>query len=340
MQFDNHSLDLGRLAHVGLADGPFTRYDALRASVSRHLLDRWVKEGIVRVPLRGAYLSSALTDTVELRARCLAKVVAPHVVIVDRTAAWLWGVDTYALAELKFPLPIDAFSLRGGSRVRRGGVRGGTRSLSVDDWTWVEGVRVCTPLRTALDLACSLSRYEAVAALDALLRAQGMSQESLLQQLPRFRGRRGVIQAREVVRLLDPRAESPGESVTRVVIVEEGLPSPELQVSVFDERGNPVYRLDHAYEELKIGIEYDGEEHHTSAEDRRHDAERRAWLRAHGWIIIVVTKSDFAVHKRSEWIDAIRSARCERLEERRALRARPLQRADRVTREQLGLRSA
>ena len=48
-----------------------------------------------------------------------------------------------------------------------------------------------------------------------------------------------------------------------------------------------------------IAVEYDGEEHHTSPEDRRHDAERRAWLRSQGWIVIVVTKSDLAVHSRS-----------------------------------------
>ena len=120
-----------------------------------------------------------------------------------------------------------------------------------------------------------------------------------------------------------------------MIIIDEGFPPPDLQVWVYDEQGNPVYRLDHAYEELKIGVEYDGEEHHTSEEDRRHDAERRAWLRSQGWIIIVVTKSDLAVHSRAAWVEELREARAERMADLCRRHARPMQRADRLTRDQL-----
>ena len=47
-----------------------------------------------------------------------------------------------------------------------------------------------------------------------------------------------MIQAREVAPLVDPRAESQGESFTRVIIVDEGFPLPDLQVWVYDEQGN------------------------------------------------------------------------------------------------------
>lgn len=335
MQLDPPSPGFRILRESGLADAPFTWHEALRAGMSRHLLDRLVKEGVLRIPLRGAYLSTAVPDTLDNRARCLAKVAGRHVVVVDRTAAWIWGVDSFHLNDQSGAVPIDAFSLRGRPRVRRGGVHGGTRTLVRQDFVRVEEVHVTSPVRTALDLACGLSRYEAVAVLDALMRVQGLTRQDLLLQLPRFRGRRGVIQAREVVQLVDPRAESQGESFTRVVIIDEGFPTPDLQVWAYDEHGNPVYRLDHAYEELKIAVEYDGEEHHTSDDDRRHDEERRAWLRANGWIIIVVTKRDLAVHSRIAWIETLREARQERLTELRARRARPVHRADRVTKEQI-----
>ena len=267
----------------------------------------------------------------ELRARALAKVAAPHVVVVDRSAAWFWGVSAYSISEESGTVPLDAFSLRGATRVRRAGVRGGSRSLQPSDVLDVGGVRVTTPVRTALDLACSLKRRQAVAIIDALMRAEGLSVADLLAQLPRFRGRRGVVQARDVLGLVDPRAESPAESFTRLIIIDEGLPAPTLQVWVYDDSGQPMFRLDMAYEALMIAIEYDGEEHHSSPEDRAHDAQRRAWLRKRGWIIIEVTKTDLSVEGRAWWIEMLVAARRERLAELHTASSKPIHRADRLS---------
>jgi hypothetical protein len=57
-----------------------------------------------------------------------------------------------------------------------------------------------------------------------------------------------------------------------------GLPTPELQIPVYDERGVLLYRLDLGVEELRFGAEYDGEEWHSSEEDRAHDLGRRTIL--------------------------------------------------------------
>lgn len=322
------------LTGTPLADRPFTRLEAIQSGLTRRSLQRLVDEGRLRVPMRNAYVPSHVPDTLETRAQTLATVAASHVV-VDRTAAWLWGVSAYSLADEAGQVPLDAFSLRGKPRVRRSGVHSGTRRLETRDVVRVQGVRVTSPIRTALDLACGLGRLDAVAAVDALMRAQGLGRHELVVELPHHRGRRGVIQAREVLCLVDQRAESQGESFTRVIMADESFPPPDLQVWVYDEHGDPIWRLDHAYEELMIGIEYDGEEHHTSDEDRRHDAKRRALLRSLGWIIIVVTKRDLAVHSRAEWVEALREARAERMAELLRQRARPMQRADRLTREQL-----
>lgn len=90
-------------------------------------------------------------------------------------------------------------------------------------------MRVTTPLRTALDLGCNLPRRDALAAMDALARAHGFSKHDLTQLLGRYRRRRGVVQARELVALVDSRAESQPESWMREVIAAHGLTMPELQ---------------------------------------------------------------------------------------------------------------
>lgn len=323
------------LVAAGLTQTPFTRFEALRAGVAPHELRLLIDEGALRLSVRGVYVPARLPDSLEVRVQSLAKVAAAHVIIVDRTAAWLWGVSAFTLAEESGFVPIDAYSLRGRTRVRRPGVRGGARDLRPSDWVETGGVRVTSPVRTAMDLACSLGRLDAVAALDALMRGQGLTRADLCAQLPRFRGRRGVIQAREVVSLVDPRSESQGESFTRVVIIDEGFPVPSLQVWVYDEQGRPLFRLDHAYEELKIAVEYDGEEHHTSPEDRERGARRRAWLRANGWIVIVVTKSELAVHSRIRWVEELQCARQQRVDEMRCAKARSQRRGGGLPRQRV-----
>jgi very-short-patch-repair endonuclease len=58
----------------------------------------------------------------------------------------------------------------------------------------------------------------------------------------------------------------------------------------------------------KVCVEYDGEEFHDSLEAQAHDEARRAWLRAHGWIVVVVRKEDFSAEARLTWVSTVRDA--------------------------------
>jgi hypothetical protein len=156
----------------------------------------------------------------------------------------------------------------------------------------VHGVRVTTPLRTAHDLGRLRPRDRAFGSLDALLRTGRFMNDDLLGGVGRFKGRRGVVQLRELAPLADARAESPGESVMRLRWLDAGdLPAPTSQLTVLD-RGIERYRLDLGVEGLMFGAEYDGRDFHTSDEAKRHDLLRRGWLRRNGWTIVVLTKED------------------------------------------------
>ncbi len=154
--------------------------------------------------------------------------------------------------------------LRGRTRTRRGETWGGVRDLAPEDWVELYGVKVTTPLRTALDLGCSLTRRDALAAMDALARLHGLTVAELASRLKRYFRRRGVVQLRALVPLVRPQAESQRESWTRLAMHDFGLPEPELQWWV-NVDGVPTYRLDLAYPRARIAIEYDGREHHTRA---------------------------------------------------------------------------
>jgi hypothetical protein len=287
---------------------PFTPVQAVELGVSRQQLRSLVAQRQVRRMLRGVYMRADVIDTVEIRALAAALVVAPAAVIVDRTAAWLHGVDVFDYRELEILPPLECVVLRDRSRIERPECVGGERDLALYDVMTVFGLRVTTPLRTALDLGCKLPRPDGLAALDMFMRLHGLTKADFEQSLPRYRRRRGVVRLREMVALADGRAESARESRTRLAIHDAGLPAPVPQFWVVH-HGVAVFRLDLGYPNHRVAVEYDGEEFHDLTEDQRAaDRDRREWLREQGWTVIVVRKGDFEGSNRRRWIAQLRKA--------------------------------
>lgn len=290
-----------------IPDKPFTWAHARDAGFTQDHLNELVRTHKVRRVLRGVYQRADQPDTLLGRAQAVILVLQPFVVICDRTAAWLHGVDTFEHRELEILPPLETFVLRGHSRLRRLGCTGGQRDLAARDICVVDGVTVTTTLRTALDLACKLGRRDALAILDGFMRKHGLTRPEMERELVRYRRRRGVVQARELVPMADPRSESVGESWTRLEIIDAGLPAPRPQYWVRRPGGEPI-RLDLAYPLSRVAIEYDGREFHESDERREHDRKRRRWLRDHGWTVIVVDKDSFKGAALDGWILELRTA--------------------------------
>lgn len=89
--------------------------------------------------------------------------------------------------------------------------------------------------------------------------------------------------------LVDGGAESPQETRTRLALIDAGLPRPQTQIRVLDEYGDFVARIDMGYEDLRVGIEYDGPQHWTNREQRDRDIDRYTALLDVGWTIIRVS---------------------------------------------------
>ncbi|MGH3348018.1 MAG: DUF559 domain-containing protein [Nocardioides sp.] len=300
------------MSNKRILDGlPFTTAMAAVKGYDRKSLTRLVERGALLRLFMSVYVDADVDLTMELRVEAARLALSEDMVLCDRTAAWIWGVDAFAFAELDGEMPLECCTPRGRRATERAGCDGGSRDLLPEDWCTIGGVRVTTPLRTALDLACNLWARDALAAMDALARGHGFTAQDLARLLPRYVRRRGVVQARRLVWLVDARAESAAESWTREVINLHGLPMPELQHWVLVD-GVPTYRLDLAYVRAKIAVEYDGEEFHTSPADRQRDADRRAWLRAHGWYVIVLTKDSFKPEAIDRWVRELREVLKER----------------------------
>jgi hypothetical protein len=287
-------------------DAPFTAQAARGAGLHSRDLTRLVNEGYLRRLVAGVYVAGQAPDSIELRAEALRLVVPHDAVVVDTTAGWLLGAEMILAPgdHLAVP-PVSVFVSRRGARLRNGLVASGQRYLPRDHVMDLLGLKVATPLRTACDLGRLLSRDRAFAALDTMLRLGGFDRDELWAETVRFRGMRGVRQLRAFAPLADPRAESPGESVTRLRWLDlTSLPPPELQIEV-ERPFRSSYWLDLGVEELRFAVEYDGEEWHRRTEEQRErDRKRRTWLREErGWIIEAVGKENvFGQHQDIESI--------------------------------------
>lgn len=295
---------------------PFRRNQFALLGLSEYVVQRMVQAGEVRRVFRGVYCPTSIPDDTETRARCARLVLPDHAVVCDRSAAVIHGVEILDPTERGTTPPLEIVSLRGRNVSQLTGVYAGSRELLPEDITTIHGVPVTTPLRTALDLACLRGPHKALATLDAFMRQHDLTQADYARLLRRFRRRRGVVQVRRLVPWASPDSESPGESFTRYLILEEGLDAPEPQVWVRNVPGFGWCRLDLAYRHLRIAVEYDGREAH-GPEQAAHDQARRAALRDLGWIVIVVQSMDLSHQGSRWWITELREALAERAQPHR-----------------------
>ncbi len=139
--------------------------------------------------------------------------------------------------------------------------------------------------------------YDLVAVADHLVRAPRAARGVLeplatLGQLAQAvdAGRRiGVGRLRTALGRAREGVASRPETWTRLTLVDAGLPEPETDHLVLDAAGRFLARVDLAYPQWRIAIEYDGAHHGTGLQWER-DVERYAALEAAGWRVIRVTR--------------------------------------------------
>jgi len=218
------------------------------------------------------YVCAEVEPDLAVRSFAAAVLVGERGVVGGYSAAELLGASCAPLAA-----PAEVV-VPGRRRAPPGLVVRVEKVPSAERWR-VRAAAVTSPVRTALDLACRVPLVEAVVGVDALAHRFGFPPHDVIRCAYDHPGRRGAARLPRVVKLARPAAESPMETRIRLAIVLAGLPEPQLQVPV------GPYRLDMAYPELRLGIEYDGREHLDQARALR-DLDRQAYFTARAWRIV------------------------------------------------------
>lgn len=205
-------------------------------------------------------------------------------VVAGQSAAALHGtkwIDDHSPAELLYDCRRPPRSVRTWSDL-----------VADDEIQLISGIPTTTPARTALDLACRYPLGKAAAAIDALARATHLKMVEVELLAERYRGRRGIRNARTTLPLVDPGAESPRESWLRLLLIRAGFPRPQTQIPVYDEYGQLVAVLDMGWEEIMVGVDYEGDHHRTSQRQFNHDIRRHETVTGLGWIDLRITRED------------------------------------------------
>ena len=86
------------------------------------------------------------------------------------------------------------------------------------------------------------------------------------------------------------------ESEARLEMHDGGLPAPVLQYEIVD-RNWQTWRVDFAWPQQRVAVEYDGFDWHSDPEALRRDRQKRAALREVGWTVLSIVADD--VRRRS-----------------------------------------
>jgi G:T-mismatch repair DNA endonuclease (very short patch repair protein) len=246
-----------------------------------------LRSGAWRRLRRDVYADAALPVTHLLHARGVGLVAPRQAVFGGLTAVMLWGGQDFATADD----PVEVLLPPGVRWAPSWGVTVRTASLGVADTARRAGWLPRTSrARTAVDLIRRGRVDDGVVLLDRLVHAGVVPFFDVCDavgELPRCRGSR---LAREIAGLADGLAESPPETRLRLLMLRAGLPRPVAQFRVFDDEGL-IGRLDFAFPERKIAIEYDGAWHGERGQLAR-DRKRLNRLAAAGWRVVFVTAED------------------------------------------------
>ena len=257
-----HAISEGALTQRQLRDGPYVRV------------------------LHGVYADSSLPRNHLLRCRAAALLMPKGAALGGRSAAAVLGGPAPAYIEPVTVVVPAGIPWRGPA-----GVRVHCAPLPHEDVMEDEfGMRHTTAMRTAWDVGALERTATAVGVLDALLRGGRLGVLDLQQALRSGVGRWGARRVRRAFELTDARSESPPESWVRVACLMGGLPAPVPQYDVV-ERGVWLGRVDLAWPQARVIVEYEGEHHFEGLQIARDD-DRYRRLEAAGWRVIRLSAAD------------------------------------------------
>ena len=188
-------------------------------------------------------------------------------------------------------------------------------SLVIDDLdrAEIDGIPCTSVARTVFDLARKLSPVMLEANIDTAIRRELVTLDELRNASARLatKGRPGGRRFRQAIEARSEGSALPDSVPERRVadmLVHHGLPAPQHQFVIRDAAGGFVARVDLAYPDWMVVIEYDSVEHHTGTTAHVRDSARRNAIGDLGYAVLTATSADLK-NRGARIADSIRQRR-------------------------------
>lgn len=240
-------------------NGVFLTREALGLGYDAKTIRRLVRRGAwVRVR-HGAYCAADLWETLDERGRrCLVadavyRSAKAHVVLSHTTAADRLGIPTWDM-----PDHVHVTRTDGKAGRREAGVVQHRGSIVAEDLTLIDGTWTTSGTRTALDCMTIADTEHSLVVTNGFLRAGETTLDLLHRRVETMTHWSNTLHCEVVLRLANPSLESIGEDRTWFFLWSAGLPMPIPQYAIRDRSGRVVARVDFAWPELGVFLEFDG----------------------------------------------------------------------------------
>lgn len=236
------------------------RCELIDEGFTDHQLGVMVRTGVLHRIRRGAYadkpLWDALSDADKHRVLCRAVLrrahpltALTHVSAVVERGVPVWNVS---LDE------VHTTRTDGKGARREAGVVHHVGLLSEEDVEELNGVRISPAPRSAVEVIASTTPEAALVVINGMLHAHLMTRDELTESARAMKHWPHTLAAHLVLAMADDRMESPAETRTYFMCRQQQLPRPEPQFVVRDERGEVFARVDFAWPEHGVFLEFDG----------------------------------------------------------------------------------
>lgn len=229
---------------------------------------------------RGVYIRSDVELDRRIWLRAARLVLPPDAVVSHHTAAWLYGFDARAGRLLEFSTNSRTTTDHDGIVLHR-------RQSTIVPYT-VDSIPVTGPDRTFVDCCHRLGFVTCVQFADHLINVGATNMATLIDYAS-TRHFHGVRRARRIVMYASERAESPRETLVRLMLRFARLPAVSVNLPV-DAAGSA--RADLMFTGYNVIVEYDGWYHERSPRQRQRDHARRDYLASLGYRVVVVVDED------------------------------------------------
>jgi very-short-patch-repair endonuclease len=285
-----------------LRSRPFTAAEARRLGVRPGRLD----DPDLRNPFHGVHVAGEVADVLAL-AHAYALKMRRDAHFTGVTAALLWNMPLPGrLHDLRLHVAVPL-----GTPVPRGrGVLGRRTTVAPDRVVDLEGLPVLNRSETWCELAAALTVAELVVVSDSFLGPGCTSPTAVLAALSaavESPGRRHRAPLRAALARTRVGVRSPRETMLRLMLVDAGLPEPEVNLRLIARDGSFLAEGDLVYVAARLVLEYEGDHHRTDRRTFRTDIRRRERYEDEGWSVLRVTADDMDLPvSRNELIERVR----------------------------------